>query len=80
MAWGYLARAYAIKEFAYMRANDADNGDEIDESMESVTNYIEFILGMAESNLSFSDVDPYDRRTATQCRKWLKDFRDGRKA
>lgn len=72
MAWGYLARAYAIKEFAYMKATEADNGDEIDESLDAVRNDIEIILEMAEDNL-YDDYQ-YNYRTIKQCKKWLKDF------
>ena len=72
MAWGYLARAYAIKEFALMKETEADNGDEIDESIDAVRDDIEIILEMAEDNL-YDDYQ-YNYRTIKQCKKWLEDF------
>lgn len=73
--WGYLARAYAIKEFAYMKACEADNGDAIDESIEAVRKDIEIILEMAEDNFITVSETPYEYRTIRQCKKWLRDFR-----
>ena len=80
--WGYLARAYAISEYAYMRSIEAENtpdangrteaqADQIDE----VRNDIEIILEMAEDNFITVSETPYEYRTIRQCRKWLSDFR-----
>lgn len=64
--WGYLARAYAIKEFAYMKQCEAEMGDTIDESLRAVTDDIEIVLEIAEDN------DDYG--TIRQCKRWLRDF------
>ena len=64
--WGWLARAYAIKEFAYMKQCEAESDDVVDESFETVKNDIRYVLEVA--------VDNDDRGTIRQCRKWLKDF------
>jgi len=73
--WGYLARAYAIKEYAYMRATQAENGEILNgrteaeaDTLPEVIEDIEAILEMAE------DCD--DKATAKQCRKFLLDFKE----
>ena len=79
MAWGWLARAYAIEEFAYMKATEADNGDEVDESFDTVVGDVEIILEMAEDTFISARETPTEYRTIRQCRKWLKDFRKEKK-
>lgn len=64
--WGWLARAYAIKEFAYMKQSEAESDDVVDESFETVKNDIRYVLEVA--------VDNDDRGTIRQCRKWINDF------
>ena len=64
--WGWLARAYAIKEFAYMKQCEAESDDVVDESFETVKNDIRYVLGVA--------IDNDDRGTIRQCRKWINDF------
>lgn len=69
--WGYLARAYAIGEFAYMRECEHEMHEKPDDSLPAVARDIEIVLEIAEDN--------DDKRTIEQCRKWLKDF-NGRNA
>lgn len=68
--WGYLARAYAIKEYAELRCIEAENvRDRTDEQADTITevlNDIEIVLEIAEDN--------EDKRTIKQCRKFLDDF------
>ena len=64
--WGWLARAYAIKEFAYMKQCEAESDDVVDESFEAVKNDIRYVLEVA--------VDNDDHGTIRQCQKWLRDF------
>ena len=79
--WGYLARAYAIKEYAYLRANEAENTDEQNgrteeqaDTIEEVRNDIQIVLEMAIDNCDSAKESPYEYRTIQQCKKWLKDF------
>ena len=79
--WGYLARAYAIKEYAYLRQNEAENTDEENgrtsaeaDRIEEVTEDIKIVLEMAEDNF-ITVAETFDEyRTIRQCKKWLKDF------
>ena len=72
MAWGYLARAYAIKEYAYLRQceaeNDRDRTDKEADSIAEVKRDIDIVLEIAEDN------DDY--QTIRQCKRWLKDYRE----
>lgn len=75
--WGYLARAYAIKEFAYMKATEAENPEDgpVDEGITAVINDIKIILEMAEDNYISAKETPEEYRTIKQCKKWLHDFK-----
>ena len=64
--WGWLARAYAIKEFAYMKQCEAEMDDAVDESFKTVEDDIRYVLNVA--------IDNGDRGTIRQCRKWINDF------
>ena len=70
--WGYLRRAYAIKEYAYMRQTEAENTldrtEEDADKLSAVIDDIKMILEMAE------DCDDY--RTAKQCRAFLNEFNE----
>lgn len=72
--WGYLARAYAIKEYAYMKACESEMNEAIDESISAVANDIRIVLEMAEDNFVSAAETPYEYRTIRQCKKWLSDF------
>ena len=55
--WGYLARAYAIDDYAYLRATEAENSDEANgrtsaeaDRIEDVIEDIKIVLEMAEDN------------------------------
>ncbi len=71
--WGYLARAYAIKEYAYLRTTEAENldhrTDEEADTLSEVINDIKTVLEMAEDN--------DDRHTIRQCKNFLRDFNKG---
>ena len=71
--WGYLARAYAIKEYAYLRTTEAENldhrTDEEADTLSAVINDIKTVLEMAEDN--------DDRSTIRQCKNFLRDFNKG---
>lgn len=73
--WGYLARAYAIKEYAYLRTTEAENPDrrtdEQADSLNEVIKDIKTVLEMAEDN--------NDHSTIRQCKNFLKDYDKGRK-
>lgn len=73
--WGYLARAYAIEEYAYMKQCEAENGDVIDESIDAVIRDIEIVLEIAEDNFVTAAETPYEYKTIRQCKRWLADFR-----
>lgn len=73
--WGYLARAYAIDEYAYMKQSEAEMGYVIDESIDAVIRDIEIVLEIAEDNFVTVAETPYEYRTIRQCKKWLADFR-----
>lgn len=68
--WSYLARAYVIKEYAYLRQTEVENlnarTDEQANSLDAVINDIKTVLEMAEDN--------DDAATIKQCKKFLKDF------
>ncbi len=76
--WNYLRRAYAIKEYAYLRETEAENEDcrsaEVADSIEEVRSDIKYILEMNESCFSTARDDPYEYNTIRQCKRWLKDF------
>ena len=79
--WGYLARAYEIKEYAYMRHNESENTPEENDrteeeadAFEQVKADIEDLLEMADDNYISARETPYEYRTIKQCKKWLKDF------
>lgn len=74
--WGYLARAYAIGEFSYMKATEAENPEDgpVDTSLPTITKDIKIILEMAEDNFVSVRETPEEYRTMRQCRKWLEDF------
>ena len=71
--WSYLARAYAIKEYAYLRATESENlnhrTDEKANTLSEVINDIKTVLEMAEDN--------DDRSTIRQCKNFLRDFDKG---
>lgn len=73
--WGYLARAYAIKEYAYLRSTEAENSDcrsDVQaDSLGDVITDIKIILEIAEDN--------DDLITIRQCKNFLKDFDKGEK-
>lgn len=81
--WGYLARAYAIKEYAYYReiqeyekegyASQHEMDAALDQ-LDEVVDAIKFILEMAESVCDSAKCFPYEYRTIQQCRRFLKDF------
>ena len=72
--WDYLRRAYAIKEYAYLREIDEERTSEEADSIEAVRSDIRYILGMNESVFSTAREDPYEYRIIRQCKRWLKDF------
>lgn len=74
--WGYLARAYAIGEYAVYRANLIDNGEDSEEENDfyTVKSIIKDILVMAENNYVSRRETPYDYRLIKQCKKFLEDF------
>ena len=76
--WDYLRRAYAIKEYAYLRQTEVENDDhrskEEANTLEAVTEDIRYILEMNESVFSSAREDPYEYKTIRQCKRWLKDF------
>lgn len=79
--WGYLARAYAIDDYAYLRATEAENSDEANgrtsaeaDRIEDVIEDIKIVLEMAEDNFITVRETPNEYRTIRQCKKWLKDF------
>lgn len=79
--WGYLARAYAINDYAYMRATEAENSAEANgrteeqaDRIEDVRDDIKIILEMAEDNFITTSDTPDEYRTIRQCKKWLRDF------
>lgn len=75
--WGYLKRAYAIKEFAYMRANEAEEEDYspvVADTLPEVTHDVRFILEMAEDCYISQKETPHEYNTIRQCKRWLKDF------
>ena len=79
--WGYLARAYAIKEYSYLRQTEAENSDEENgrtsaeaDEIENVRDDIRIVLEMAEDNCDSARESPYEYQTIRQCKKWLKDF------
>ena len=79
--WGYLARAYAINDYAYMRETEAENSveqndrtEEQADRIEDVREDIRIILEMAEDNFVTVAETPREYRTIRQCKKWLKDF------
>ena len=84
--WGYLARAYAIKEYAYMRSIQHENDptaegfnsyEEMDAEFNKLPNVIEDIeniLEMAKDNLDNDGEYQYNYRTIKQCEKFLSDF------
>ena len=77
MAWGYLARAWAIDEYAYYRqiqeSDTNEDGISLDEFSE-VAYTIRTILAMAEDSCITARETPYEYKTIRQCKKWLKDF------
>ena len=76
MAWGYLARAYAIEEYAYYRRiNDDVNEDGISlDDLSEVAYAIRTILDMATDSCISARETPYEYKTIRQCKRWLKDF------
>lgn len=75
--WGYLARAYAISEYAMHREqikrSGLENG-EVDDSLDMVKQVIWDILRKAEINFVSAKETPYDYRLIKQCKKFLEDF------
>lgn len=71
--WSYLARAYAIKEYAYLRTTESENSerrtDEQANTLNEVINDIKTVLEMAEDNNDLS--------TIRQCKNFLRDFDKG---
>lgn len=72
--WGFLARAYAIGDYAYMKQCESEMNEVIDESIDAVANDIKIILEMAEDNFITVTETPNEYRTIRQCKKWLSDF------
>ena len=72
--WGFLARAYAISDFAYMKQCEEEMNEPIDESLPAVTDDIRIVLEMAEDNFITVAETLEEYRTIRQCKKWLKDF------
>lgn len=80
MAWGYLARAYAIAEYAYLRATETEPGnirwrtDKEADTIESVRDDIKYVLELAEEGYISAKETPDEYKTIRQCKRWLKDF------
>ena len=72
--WGFLARAYAIGDYAYMKQCESEMNEVIDESIDAVANDIKIVLEMAEDNFITVTETPHEYRTIRQCKKWLLDF------
>lgn len=77
MKWSYLRRAYAIKEYAYLRANEAANretcrSEELANSLTEVLSDLHDIYEMAQDSLECDY--QYNYRTIRQCEKFFKDF------
>ncbi len=76
--WGYLARAYAIKEYSCLRQTEAENQDarpdEVADSLSEVIEDVKCVLEMAEDNFSSWADTPEEGRTIRQCKKFLTDF------
>lgn len=75
--WGYLARAYAIKEYAYLRQTELENPEDardkkVADSLSEVIKDLQIIMEMAEENL-YDDYS-YNYRTIKQCKKFFADF------
>ena len=82
--WSYLRRAYAIQEYAYMRATEADTEPEHRwrteteaDDISAVVEDVKQILDMAEDNFISRRETPYEYRTINQCEKFLTDFAKG---
>lgn len=78
--WGYLARAYAIKEYAYLRQTELENPEDardtkVADSLPEVIKDLQIIMEMAEDNLH--DDYLYNYRTIKQCKKFFADFKIG---
>lgn len=76
--WGYLRRAYAIKEYAYLRQTEAENpqdarDENVADSLPEVIKDLQIVMEMAEENLY--DDYPYNYRTIKQCKKFFADFK-----
>lgn len=80
MAWGYLARAYAIKDYVDLRVADAESlsptPDEIADSFDEVLDDIKIVLEIAEDNFISVKETPHEYQTIRQCKKWLRDFKN----
>ena len=81
MKWGYLRRAYAISDYAYMRQIEAENTPEQNDrtdaeadALEEVRRDIKIVLEIAEDNFVTVRDTPDEYRTIRQCKKWLADF------
>lgn len=73
--WGYLARAYAIAEYAYYRSIQPEEEDQTElDTLPNVIEDIKDILEMAEDNFESVKETPYEYRTIKQCEKFLADF------
>lgn len=86
--WDYLRRAYAIKEYAYMRSIQFENYSTPEEeakgeaelnTLPEVISDIENILEMAEDNFESARETPDEYKTIRQCKKFLADFVQERK-
>ena len=75
--WGYLARAYNIEDFRYMRECEFENGDIIDDSLEAVIEDIKIVLEMNEDSYISAKETPDEYRQIRQCKNWLRDFGKG---
>lgn len=83
--WGYLRRAYAIKEYAYYRsiqdytheggkyASQQEMDAELDK-LPCVVEDVKDILEMATEQLDDSTEHAAAYRTVRQCKKFLADF------
>lgn len=71
--WGYLARAYAIEEYAYYRSIQDAEDPQLD-TLPEVIEDIKDILQMAEDNYENARETPEEYRTIKQCKKFLADF------
>lgn len=72
---GYLARAYAIEEYAYYRSiQEGEDDTATNDTLPIVIQDIKDILEIAEDNYESIKETPDEYRTIKQCKKFLADF------